>query len=250
MLARLGWIGTALAAGLLLQIVVQINALHWLPEFPVYLALAMLAAVSAGLAAPALMLTKGLPPRRPSWRRTLAIAGFVPVTMVIHGLLAAKASSSAIEWWRNVALWPALLAGATACVLTGPGWRSLLFLWPLGEAAACILACWYAPSFGESSSWRGYQYVLVAALITAAFLLSLGLLEPRWRRRWSLWLLLAATFALPLICLIQPDTEAGQPWMLGVAVVRFGLLVIAVDRWLMDVVTGLEASREPESPPW
>lgn len=242
MLARLGWIGTALAAGLLLQIAVQINALHWLPDFPVYVALAMLAAVAAGLAAPALMLRKGLPPRRPSWRRMLAISWFVPVTMVVHGLLAAKSSSSTLEWWRNIALWPALLAGATACVLTGPRGKSLLILWPLGEAAASILACWYAPSSGESQSLRAYQYVLIAAMISLLALLPVAISGPRWRTDWSWWGFAVTTVALGLVCLWRRETEPAQSLMMALAALRLGMLVLAVDRWLKQF-----AESPPES---
>jgi len=242
MLARLGWIGTAIATGLLLQIAVQIKMLQWLPEFPVYLGLAMLAAVAASLAALPLMLTKGLPPRRPSWRRTLAIAGLVPLTMVVHTLLAAKSSSSAVEWWRNVALGPALFAGAVACVLTGPGWKSLFALWPLGEGAAAILACWYAPSSGEAQSMRAYQYVLVAAVISVLAQLPTAVMEPRFRPAWSLWAYVATTAGLALICLAQPETEAAQPLMLGVAALRLFVLIVAVNRWLKLAADGPQDS--------
>jgi hypothetical protein len=235
MLARLGWIGTALATGLLLQIAVQINALHWLPDFPVYLGMAMLSAAVAVLAAPiaAVAAARGTqsPGKAPRWPHRLALAGFAAAA-AIHAVLAARSSSSALEWWRNVALWPALLCGIAACVLASLKWQPLLFLWPLGESVASLSASWYAPSLGESQSLRAYQYVLIAALVSVLSLLPGVIAQPRWRGSWSLWTYVLASVALAVVCFVQPDTERAQPLMLSVGLLRLGLLVAAVNRWL------------------
>lgn len=235
MLARFGWIGTTLAVGLLLQIAVQINALHWLPDFPVYLGLALLSAVAAVVAAPVAsvaMARKSLTPGdAPRWLRVLALAGFAAAAL-IHAVLAARSSSSALEWWRNVLLWPALLCGIVACVLAGPSWQSLLFLWPLGEGVASLLASWYAPSLGESQSLQAYQSVLLTALVSVLSMLPGVIAVPRWRGSWSLWTYILASVALAVVCFVQPDTERAQPLMLGVGWLRLGALMTAVNRWL------------------
>jgi len=237
MLERLGWIGTAISAGLLLQIAVQINGLHWLPDFPVYLGLALLAggtAVGASLllfaAAASKSARSGSSPA-PFWVRMLVIGGFASLA-IVHAVLAVGSSSTAVEWWRNAMLWPAALAGISVCVLTGPRWKSLLVLWPLGEAAAALLGCWYAPNSGESHSLRAYQYVLAAALISAAVLLPAILFDARCRRSWSLWGFAAASLAMPLVCLLQPDTAHAQGFLSAVALLRLGMVLIAVDRSL------------------
>src|SRR5215211_7336032 len=106
MLSRPGWIGCALATGLLLQIGVQIRWLRWLPDFPIYLALALVAggaAVAAGAFLSAAAARKRSTGRPPLWLQIAAIGGFA-LLAIFHAALAARASSSAVEWWRNALL--------------------------------------------------------------------------------------------------------------------------------------------------
>ena len=238
MLARIGWIAAALAAGLLLQIAVQINMLHWLPDFPVYLGLALLAAATALAAAPLALVSTPQQasaatarPVVPLWLPRLIVSAS-SVLAIAHAALALGSSSTAIEWWRNAALWPALLMGVSTCVLTGPRWKSLLIILLLGEGAAALLGCWYAPNSGEPQSLRGYQYVLAAALVSVVALLAAIAAEPRLCRDWLVWALVLASAALGVVCLARPDTEQAQPLMLGVAALRLALLVVAANRWL------------------
>lgn len=228
MLARIGWIGSALATGLLLQIAVQINLLHWLPDFPIYLGLALLSATIAALAAP-FASTTTVP--APPWMNPCARVCFASFE-VVHAVLAAKSSSSFVEGWRNIMLWPALAIGILACVFNGPRWLSLPILWPLGEAAAAILACWYAPSLGEPQSLRAYQYVLLAAIFSIVLSLAIASAEPGLRKNRSLWGFVVASLAFGLICLAQPDAERAQPLMLAMGVLRLGLIMLAANRWL------------------
>jgi hypothetical protein len=88
MLRRLGWFGCALSAGLLLQIAIQIRALGWLPDFPVYIALAVL----AGLAA---ICGVGAPFHRQS-RWAVAMALLFVVSAEGHAILALYADSTVI----------------------------------------------------------------------------------------------------------------------------------------------------------
>lgn len=221
MLTRLGWIGIALATGLLLQIVVQIRWLQWLPDFPIYPALAMLASAVALFAMPLAALRGG----RPAWT-----SGAVFVALAIaHAALAAVASSSALEWWRDVVLWPALVAGIAACALTAPR-RPItpLAIWCLGEAAVTILACWYAPSRGESYSLRAYQYVLIGGLATVAFGSPRLWLE---QMRWITWFY-GLTLVVPqqgmlVTCLLLSDPDQAQGILLGLSALRFVLFASA-----------------------
>lgn len=227
MLARLGWIGCSTATGLLLQIALQIQWLHWLPDFPIYPALALLAGGMAMVAAPMLFVRSASKSaarggKGKYFAKLLLLAGFA-LLAIVHAALAARSSSTAVEGWRNLLLWLALLAGLAACVLTFRWPKALLSTWSLGEAAVAILACWYAPSLGESHSLRAYQYVLVAALLTALALIPVWLTGREWTQ-WPLWGTLLATAALPLICLVQPDPEQAQSVMALAGALRFALI--------------------------
>lgn len=233
MLSRFGWIGVALATGLLLHIAVQIQRLHWLPDFPLYPGLALLAGGVALLSVP-MLVPSAAGNSAPSWWRIAATAGFAPLA-ICHAVLAANASSSAIEWWRDALLWPALLVGVAACWSNKPTWQTLPLVWSLGEAAVAVLACWYAPSWGESQSWRAYQTVIAAAFISFVALLPVVIASASLRKSWALWGFAIASLALPLICLIQPEAERAQSLINGVAILRLLLLLAAVWRWLAIV---------------
>src|SRR4051812_30334429 len=102
MLERWSHLACALATGLLLQIAVQIRALHWLPDFPIYIALALLAGAAAicGVGAP--------------FRNRSIVGAVLGVVFLIcaegHAALALS-ESLAMERWRDLILWPALICG-------------------------------------------------------------------------------------------------------------------------------------------
>jgi hypothetical protein len=218
MRTRLAWIGCTLAAGLLLQIALQIRALHWLPDFPIYLALAILAAAVAVPAAPLAVI------RRP-WLVWISSASFL-VLAVVHAVLAIMSSSTAMEWWRDLILWPALAAGIVLSLPLSRSWpASARTIWSLGEGGASLLACGYAPSFGETHSLRAYEYVLFSGVIT---MLVAGSHVWQQRKRSLAWVhatvLIGPTAIMLLLCLILPDPANAQSALMLLAALRILLL--------------------------
>jgi hypothetical protein len=223
MLKRLGWLGCTLATGLLLHILVQIRWLHWLPEFPGYPALAGLAGIIALVAAPLALIGT-------SWRTRGSVASFMLLAVVLAGLAGAS-SSTAIDRWRDFALWFALASGVITCCSLGP-WRiSLLALWPLASAVTGMFAILYAPSLGESLSWRAYQSVLLAGTITALHSLLLPLTGASCQARWiAAAVLPGPPLLMGVVCLALPESARAGSVLFVVAAVQLVELLIAAYR--------------------
>lgn len=221
MLARLGWIGCSFASGCLLQVATQIHALHWLPDFPIYLFIAILAGGMALVATPVAVM-------RSSWPVWLCGGAFV-LLAATHAVLAGMSSSSVLEWWRNVVFWPTLVAGLTTCFLISRSWLATsCATWSLGEAAATLLACWYAPSFGESQSLRAYQTALIGMLVTLVVCYPRLLpASPFPHRGWYLQGLILPALGMVLACWLLPDPEQAQRAMLILAGLRVAWLAMA-----------------------
>ena len=221
MLARLGWIGCAFATGCLLQVAIQIHALHWLPDFPIYLFIAALAGGMALVATPAAVIGSS----RLTW-----VCGVIFVLLAAtHAVLAGMSSSTVFEWWRNIVFWPTLAAGLATCFLISRSWLATsCATWSLGEAAVALLACWYAPSFGESHSLRAYQFVLLGMLIKLVACYPRILpTSPFPHRGWYLQGLIIPSLGMVLACWLLPDPDQAQRAMLILAGLRIAWLAMA-----------------------
>lgn len=238
-LERCGWLANALAAGLLLQIAMQIRLLGWLPDFPIYLALALLAGIAA-------MVGVFTPFRsRPKVAALLALVFLAAAET--HAALALN-DSSAMERWRDRILWPTLVCGLGSCLMLGQRWpRSLLLIWTLGEATAAILGCWYAPSLGESPTLRANRYVLIAGGISLLGGIAVVGTGPRSSTAWQFLATLFISLLLLLVAsLARPIPAEAQPLLMGQAALRFILLVSVANRWLQSDAT--KTGEEKPSP--
>ena len=192
-------ISCCLAAGLLVQIAVQIKLLRWLPDFPAYDALAITAGVICPFVLPLVWTARRRAPQRALFSGLLfsSVLAMFLLLAVAHAVLAARSSSTAIQAWRNLALWPALGFGMASCLMLEPAravGRTAHFrgglMWSLGEAFAALIAAWCAPSFGESTNLATYQYVIFQTLLTWMIVMMATLPCDfsrnlnRWRRLW------------------------------------------------------------------
>jgi hypothetical protein len=168
---------------------------------------------------------------------------------VVHAALAANAESTAIERWRNLLLWPALAAGFVASLSSrGQHWSLLLLLiWTLGEAAAAVLACWYAPSLGEPPTLRANRYVLIAGLVSLIGSSTVLVVGRRSSPGWTFFIAqLLLLLTLLAVCLVRTIPSDAQPSLMGLAALRFALLVYLGNRWLKNDAT--KTGEEPASP--
>jgi hypothetical protein len=145
-------------------------------------------------------------------------------------------------------LWLALICGLVTCSLLGKRWPLSLFLvWTLGEAAATILACWYAPSLGEPPSLRSNRYMLLVGVISLLGGTLVLCQAPRSAAGWRFVLmLLASLLILIAACFVHTDPGDAQALLMGLATLRFVLLAYAGYHWLPSDAT--KTGEEQPSP--
>jgi hypothetical protein len=206
-----GYLGVCLATGLLWQIVVQIKLLAWLPDFPTYDLLAMLAAVTAVGATP--LGVRGMD-RRSERKVAWGLGSLFMLFALLHAGLAAKSASLAVQAWRDTVLWPTVLLGAAACLLMKPPGARVFSVaaiaWSLGAACVSLFATWYAPSLGEATPLATYRFLLYEAGVSAA-LLTLAWGHEHWLARQNNTRSLGA---LALLALVTP--------LIAVALLKLG----------------------------
>lgn len=215
-----GYLCLVLATGLLVQIVVQIKLVGWLPDFPAYDAFALATGLFALIVAPSALIAF----HRVRVQSAAVMCGvlFAALTL-LHAGLAAKSSSLAVQQWRDIVLWPTLITGLAACLLLVRLRPALVLtiVWMLGEAFVAIFAAWYAPSFGEATNFATYRYILFQVLLTTAVVTAAWLTTPADQAAFTplAWLTtLSVATCLTVIALIL------SPWPIGSVLLALLLL--------------------------
>jgi hypothetical protein len=239
-----GHLALCLATGLLVQIVAQIKLLMWLPDFPTYDALALVAGVFALIASLSL-----LPSRHVRHPLTTCLWGVLFVALALsHAGLAAKSASLVVQQWRDIALWPTLVSGLAACLVLPFPQRSiasrLLIIWTLGEAFVAIFAAWYAPSFGEATNFATFRYLLYQMLITTAAVGATWFATPAanaTRTRLARLALVSIVTCLTAVALMLFSGPIGNA-LLALLLLRFVVTLYFVYQLLQETQTDKEMS--------